>query len=225
MPKVTQEYIDNKKRMIVESCMRVCKRKPVEMVTMTDVIEETGLSQGGIYRFYKDLDEILRDMILEMRVRYNIMDDTDKIIEDSSNDDPATTIRKMCAMLGAALEKNLMDLQKLNFDLTVLAINEPDRVDKILGGIKTESNMAHLMKMTRDSFVRAQKEGKISPDKDIDRILNFMSAAGNGILLNCIIESCYKQGMPGIKSDPKELYATLADSMIALMGVKDNEEK
>jgi AcrR family transcriptional regulator len=99
MPKVTQEYIDNKKRMIVEACMRVCKRKPVEMVTMTDVIEETGLSQGGIYRFYKDLDEILRDMILEMRIRYNIMDDTDKIIEDSSNDDPATTIRKMCSIM------------------------------------------------------------------------------------------------------------------------------
>ena len=219
MPKVTQEYIDNKKRMIVEACMRVCKRKPVEMVTMTDVIEETGLSQGGIYRFYKDLDEILRDMILEMRIRYNIMDDTDKIMGNPDEDAPATTIRKMCDMLAGALEKHLMDLQKLNFDLTVLAINEPDRVDKILGGIKSESNMAHLMKMTRDSFVRAQKEGKISPDTDIDRILNFMSAAGNGILLNCIIESCYKQGMPGIKSDPKELYGTLAEAMIRLLGV------
>lgn len=219
MPKVTQEYIDNKKRMIVEACMRVCKRKPVEMVTMTDVIEETGLSQGGIYRFYKDLDEILRDMILEMRIRYNIMDDTDKIMENTDEDAPATTIRKMCDMLAGALEKHLMDLQKLNFDLTVLAINEPDRVDKILGGIKSESNMAHLMKMTRDSFVRAQKEGKISPDTDIDRIINFMSAAGNGILLNSIIESCYKQGMPGIKSDPKELYGTLAEAMIRLLGV------
>ena len=46
-----------------------------------------------------------------------------------------------------------------------------------------------------------------------------MSAAGNGILLNSIIESCYKQGMPGIKSDPKELYGTLAEAMIRLLGV------
>ena len=58
MPKVTQEYIDNKKKFIVDAAYQVCLRKPVEMVTMMDVIEETGLSQGGIYRFYKDLDDI-----------------------------------------------------------------------------------------------------------------------------------------------------------------------
>ncbi len=49
MPKVTQEYIENKKKFIADAAYRVCLRKPVEMVTMMDVIEETGLSQGGIY--------------------------------------------------------------------------------------------------------------------------------------------------------------------------------
>ena len=219
MPKVTQEYIDNKKRSIVEAAMRVCQRKPVEMVTMTDVIEETELSQGGINRFYKDLDEILRDMILEMRVRYNIMDDTDRIFKYSTDLPPAEVIRQMCDMLASALEEHLMDLQKLNFDLTVLAINEPERIEKILGTITTESNMSHLMNATREGFIRAQKEGKIHPVTDIDSILNFMSASSNGILFNCIICSCYPQGMPGIKSDPKELYGTLAEAMIRLLGV------
>ena len=80
MPKVTQEYIDNKRRMIVDSCYQVCLRKPVEMVTISDVIAETGLSQGGIYRFYKDLDEILSDMITNMRRDYNIIDKLDAAI-------------------------------------------------------------------------------------------------------------------------------------------------
>ena len=51
MPKVTQEYFDNKRKMIVEACYQVCLRKPVEMVTISDVIAETGLSQGGIRHY------------------------------------------------------------------------------------------------------------------------------------------------------------------------------
>ena len=120
MPKVTQEYIDNKKKAIVEAAMRVCLRKPVGMVTMTDVIEESGLSQGGIYRFYKDLDEILRDMIIEMRAQYNIKDDTDEILMDPGDASAAQIVHMICDMLASAVTAHLMDLQKLNFDLTVL---------------------------------------------------------------------------------------------------------
>ena len=52
MPKVTEEYIESKRRMIVDACYQVCLRKPVEMVTISDVIAETGMSQGAIYRYY-----------------------------------------------------------------------------------------------------------------------------------------------------------------------------
>ena len=223
MPKVTQEYIDNKKKAIVEAAMRVCLRKPVGMVTMTDVIEESGLSQGGIYRFYKDLDEILRDMIIEMRAQYNIKDDTDEILMDPGDASAAQIVHMICDMLASAVTAHLMDLQKLNFDLTVLAINEPDRVKKILGSIDSESNTGHLMKMTRAGFIKAEKEGKIHPVTDVDSVINFMSAAANGILFNCIISAFYSDGVPGVKSDPKELYDALALSVIALLGVNENE--
>ena len=66
MPKVTQEYIENKKRMIVEATYELCREKTVSTVTMQDIINRTGLSQGGIYRFYKDIDEILGDMLADI---------------------------------------------------------------------------------------------------------------------------------------------------------------
>ena len=58
MPKVTEEYINNKKNLIIRAAYDLCIRKTVSTVTMQDIINETGLSQGGIYRFYKDIDEI-----------------------------------------------------------------------------------------------------------------------------------------------------------------------
>lgn len=67
MPKVTEEYIINKKKMITDAAYELCLQKTVSTVTMQDIIDKTGLSQGGIYRFYKDLDDILADMIRQMR--------------------------------------------------------------------------------------------------------------------------------------------------------------
>ena len=43
------------------------------MVTISDVIAETGMSQGAIYRYYNGLDEILADMLTKMRSEYNII--------------------------------------------------------------------------------------------------------------------------------------------------------
>ena len=51
MPKVNEAYISEKKQVILDATFRICMRKPVYQVTMKDVIKETGMSQGGIYRY------------------------------------------------------------------------------------------------------------------------------------------------------------------------------
>lgn len=76
MAKVSEEYIQNKKSMIVRAAYDLCLQKTIGTVTMQDIINATGLSQGGIYRFYKDIDEIFRDMLIDNRQRVNI-----KVIE------------------------------------------------------------------------------------------------------------------------------------------------
>ena len=67
MPRVSEEYLAGKRKEITDAAHRVCLRKPVSMVTMTDIINETGMAQGNIYRYYKDLDAIFSAMILDMR--------------------------------------------------------------------------------------------------------------------------------------------------------------
>ena len=80
MPKVTSEYMENKRRQIVDAAYRVCLRKPAEVVTISDVIAETGMSQGAIYRYYDGLDEIFADMLSDLRKEYSIIEKLDEII-------------------------------------------------------------------------------------------------------------------------------------------------
>lgn len=63
MPKVSQEYLDNKRNAIVSAALKVCKSKPLYQITMKDIIRESGVSQGGIYRYFKSIDEILVEVI------------------------------------------------------------------------------------------------------------------------------------------------------------------
>ena len=46
MPKVKNEYLENKRNQILDAAFAVCKRKPAYDITMTDIVSETGMSQG-----------------------------------------------------------------------------------------------------------------------------------------------------------------------------------
>ena len=80
MPKVSEEYYKNKRREIVDAAYRVCTRKPITSVEMKDIIEETGFSHGVIYRYYKDLDEVLKDLVITINSENKIDDRLDEIL-------------------------------------------------------------------------------------------------------------------------------------------------
>ena len=217
MPKVTQEYFDNKRRKIVECAYQVCLRKPVEMVTISDVIAETGLSQGGIYRFYKDLDEILSDMITNMRRDYDITGRLDEAVADKTASFEVIT-RRICRVLGEAMEAHLMDIQKINFDLTVLAINEPERAEKIIKNVKGKGNMDHLAKVIFPYLFKASAEHKLEPIHDPMELYQFISSAYVGIETNCILTACYGKAPMQTETRPGAMFDILATTIILLFG-------
>lgn len=221
MPKVTKEYMDNKRNSIVDCCYQVCIRKPVSSVTMMDIINETGLSQGGIYRYFNDLDEILRAMIMKMRQHFGIIEETDQYFNQAKDLTVAEFATNICSMLSDRMERNLMDIQKINFDLSVLAINEPERVKKILDGIKTEGNMEHLTKCTVELFTKGIKEGSIKPRVNEQDLMRYISCVYNGIEMNCIISNCYKEGPMKVNYSPKPLFDILAKTIIYLLGEEE----
>ena len=222
MPKVTEEYMESKRSMIVDCAYRVCLRKPVEMVTISDVISETGMSQGAIYRYYNGLDEILSDMVTKMRSSYNIIETLEKILSNKK----ATLdemVYQVCDCLAEAMESHLMDIQKINFDLGVIAINEPSRAAKIMENIKGSGNLEYLGSNALPRLIKGAFENKYKPVASPEEIGQFISASYTGIEKFCIMSHCYGTGASGHKADAKKLFGTLADTIIMLLGGKVND--
>jgi MFS family permease len=63
-PKVDKDYKEKRKTKILEAAENVFKRKGFELTTMKDVVEESGMSRGGVYHYFSCTEEMFQ-MIIE----------------------------------------------------------------------------------------------------------------------------------------------------------------
>ena len=63
VPKVNEEYLEEKKKEIIKAAFEVCQRKPAYEVTMSDVVAETGMSQGGVYKYFNSIYQVYAALI------------------------------------------------------------------------------------------------------------------------------------------------------------------
>lgn len=222
MPKVTEEYIADKKKKITDAAYALCLQKTVSTVTMQDIIDRTSFSQGGIYRFYKDIDEIFADMIGQMRKRVNIKEKIDEILEQKDALPPREITERLFNMLADFMEEELMGIEKIDFELSVLAMNRPDRIEKIMGGLPEAGNMEYLTLRTMEHFKEMAACGRIRPAVSAEELLAFISSAYGGIQMTCIVNNCYRHERNPLTAlyQPRALLKTLARTVNYLIGAE-----
>lgn len=220
MPKVTEEYIINKKKMITNAAYELCLEKTVSTVTMQDIIDRTGLSQGGIYRFYKDIDDILSDMIRHMRERVSIKDKIDDILSQKDRLSPSEITNRLFEMLAEFMNSELMGIEKIDFELSVLAMNMPKRMVKIMKNIPEVGNMEYLTISTMEYFKEQVERGRIHPRVSAEELLAFISSAYGGIQMTCIVNNCYRHERNPLTAfyQPHTQLKTLAQTVNYLIG-------
>lgn len=221
MPKVTEEYIKNKKKMIVRAAYDLCIQKTVSTVTMQDIIDATGFSQGGIYRFYKDIDEIFKDMLVDNRQRVTIKPQLDEIFADAESEDVKSVLHKVFELLADFMTSELMGIVKINFELSVLSMNAPLRVEKILGEIEGTGNFEYLFMLVSQYLQQCIMSGVVMPKISNEELLTYLSTTYNGIEMSCIINHCYKK-LPLMEwYVPKTQLKTLETTLYYLLGLED----
>ena len=65
MPKVSAEYLAERRSHILSSAARRFARDGFHRTTMQDVIAEAGLSPGAVYRYFKSKDDIIAAIAVE----------------------------------------------------------------------------------------------------------------------------------------------------------------
>ena len=191
MPKVTEEYFENKRNMILDAAYKLCLEKTVSTVTMLDITKEAGLSKGGIYRFYKDIDLLFADLIDRMRKESDLKVRVDEILTQATEGRYQKTVYDIFHLLGVFMEEHLMGTEKIDFELNVLAMNAPERVERILKHTVVDGNKDYLAHRTTEFFMELEQEGKVKFKISGEEMKAFIESAYTGIRMNCIVRRCY----------------------------------
>lgn len=221
MPKVTEEYIICKKKLITDAAYELCLEKTVSTVTMQDIINRTGLSQGGIYRFYRDIDEIFGDMLADMRERVSIKEQVDEILLEVATRPVGEVTYRICDMLADYMEAELMGVQKVDFEMSILAMNAPERVEKILAGAKGEGNKEYLMRRTSEYYKQKLDSGVLHAKVNEIELLTYISSAYTGIQTSCIVYNCYNKGPFSEAFQPRTQFKVFAKTLNYLLGIEE----
>ncbi len=220
MARVSRDYYEKKRKEILDAAYSVCLRKPITSVTMKDIIAETGYSHGAIYKYYRDLDEVISDLMLRINREYSFDDDLQKIIRKNGTGEWETAIREICSMLAEHMLNMGTDLVKISLYCAVFAVSEPERTKQIAEKIGEESVGPLLCSIStvRTYLDEVIKINRLQPARNTDEIISFIMTYYSGVENSYVLSDAsgdpdtQKNGLPG------ELFSVLADALIPMLG-------
>ncbi len=219
MPRVTDEYYEKKRREIIDAAYRVCVRKPITSVDMKDIIAEAGFSHGVIYRYYKELDEIIRDLVITINESNKIDNQLDSILNDADLSDWKNTITSIFKMLSEYLTKAGVDILKLSIYSDLLAMSDPERAFKIAErlGKEDQSPLVYLVTALTKYLKKVIKANDLKPSRSVDEMMQFVIVTYQGIQSGYVLAECFKTPQLNNKYKPKKMFSCLAESVICMM--------
>lgn len=222
MPKVSEEYYGKKRREIIDAAYRVCARKPITSIDMKDIIAETGFSHGVIYRYYKDLDEVFKDLVITINSENKIDDRLNEILSKSDIKDWEKTIYDICGMLADYMKEVGTDLLKVSLYGDMLAMSDPERAMRISSrlGKDEQSPLLYATEVMTDYLTKAVKQNKLKPLTSVDEIIQFFIVNYHGIQSGYVLTECFKVEHVEGKYKPENMFRNLATSVVLMMGGK-----
>lgn len=213
MPKVSQEYITNKKEKIIDAAFAVFLEKPLYDMTMLDVIKQASLSKGGIYRYFKDIDEVIIELVNRETRKNDYRDVIDGII--MNNDQHTLVIKKLLSFLGNYFDESSDTLGKIQFELTVMVANHPDKAMKIFNRLKEQENGQYLINALFQTISDMLEKGEFTPQMPIEDIFMYIRVYIEGVVKIVVLERCY--GDKESITNPVKMMDMLADTVLGML--------
>ncbi len=219
MPKVTEEHFAEKKNQIIDAAFEVCKRKPAYDVTMSDIVSETGMSQGGVYKYYNSIDIVLAALIDRANTKGNYIEQINGIM--SSGELPEDILREVFGVAEQYFSDMLISYNKILFELSSFFAYSPEKRDNIYKHVTTAPAFEYLTGCAASTIISGIETGAFSPVLPAEDILAYLVASFDGIIRDVTITKCYSAGVKpetGIEFDEKRLIRCLYLSTMNLLG-------
>lgn len=215
MPKVTDEYLAGKRNFILECTNEILREKPLYQITMRDIIKKAGFSQGVIYRYYANIDEIYIDLInknpisnlLEQRIDYLV----------SSEQTIKSVVSDCIVSIGEYIEELLKSIGgKTCFELLVTYAYDAEKRNSIFPKLQFKQSLEYAQNRIVEYLMQKIQQGVLQTSISVDSIIMFTGISIDGIMQSVAMNTVENAENKTIVDVP-EMFQTLAKALISFL--------
>lgn len=228
MHKVNDEYFYNKRKNILDAAIRVFLKKPAYSVNMVDIVKESKLSQGGVYKYYSNIDDIIIALLNSNNIVLSPKDVINKYYYNPE---------KVIFELFENLKKNFFidekGLGKIMYELMPIFFNDKDRFKKLIQQM-SKNNSLHYWISELFVFIDKKVDEKyFNPILKLNDIYIQISVSIEGLLKELILtkyygfdKGFYKYSENNfLEINLNNLFNTLYETILILLGSRNNFTK
>lgn len=217
MPKVRAGHSEQKKQEILAAAKRVCDRKPLYSVTMKDIVLESGMSQGGVYKYFPNIDAVYVAILNEASLKGRVHTEVEAILGAGSSRWQSLT--DLLHYLGGYIQAAVRNNGKIYFELLLLYTNEPARFAAVKDQLEEVSVLEYLQKQLAGLILAGVADKTFTPAVPLEDLFGFLMSSMNGIT-QVLISSQRASGAPHVVPSPdvEKLIGVLALSVRQLLG-------
>jgi len=218
VPKVSEEYLEDKRNEILDAAFEVCKRKPAYEVTMSDIVAETGMSQGGVYKYFNNIYLVYAALIDRANLVGNQIGKIDEVMLLELK--PEEKLEKLFKVSESFFSDMLLSYNKILFELSTYCIQNPEIDKKINGETKATPVFPYLAGRAAELIITQVQTGYFKPVIPVTDILSFMVSSFDGIIRDVTLNKCYNIKSDAMSDlDEKKLISSLYMSILKLLGM------
>lgn len=213
MPKVSDDYLIEKRNYILECTGEILKEKPLYSVTMRDIIKKAGFSQGIIYHYYTSLDEIYVDYI-NKNTTYNFLEQNIDILLESKGTEKEILSECIIA-IGKYIEELLKSVGgRTCFEFTVFYAYDYEKRAAIFPKLKFKQSLTYAQDKILEYTLNNIERGVFSPQIPVRSIVMFIGSFIDGIAQSVATGVAENHENAG---DISMMFQTLAKAVIGFL--------
>lgn len=99
MPRVSDEYLEQRRQQILDAARRCFARQGFHETSMQDVFRESGLSAGAVYRYFKGKDELIRE------IAASTLEQISTVVETALGEEPMPGLDEIVGRVATAVQE------------------------------------------------------------------------------------------------------------------------
>lgn len=185
----------------------MCKEKPAYQVTLRDVVRECGISQGGIYRYFTDIDELFAGVLNRYYEEVAFGADIDTLFAHDKSCEQV--ISDALATFGRHMDKTISLYGTLVYELSVIYLADKQRGDKVEGLLTEGRDSNRLFENVFAYLDHETSIGNMKPRMPLEDIKSIIVLAAQGAVRSLTFSPCPGGGVEMMQKLAQTVMITL----------------